>query len=125
MSKIKIIAILFLSFLISSCSGDIKKGNVSVKLMYEEKSNLVLGNISKNYIVSRYNKPTNIWKDRSGNDVYNYQLIVVKPYTSAYIPFVSIFSKPSSKINIYDVSLTFNKDEKMIENSFFIKEYEY
>lgn len=125
MNKIKIIIILFLSFFISSCTGDYRRGNEFTKLMYEEKSSLIAGNISKNYIISRYNNPNHKWKDRSGNDVYNYQHIVVKPFASSYIPLVSIFINPSAKINIYDVSLTFNKGGKMIQNSFFSNEREY
>ena len=81
MNKAKIILILFLSFFISSCSGAYKRGNELTKSMYEEKSNLTTSTISKSEIVSRYNNPSHRWKDRDGNEVYNYQYFAITLFT--------------------------------------------
>ena len=122
MTKIKIIFILLLLLPMSSCSGLYERGNRLTKLMYEEKPDLMANNFSKTDITSRYNNPNHRWKDRNGNEVYNYQYMAIKPFFHAYIPIVSLLFRPSQQINTYDISITFNKKGRIIDRSFSSKE---
>ncbi len=117
--------ILLMSLLTLSCCGAYKKGNELAKLMYEERSELQMNNLSKNDLVGRYNNPNHRWADRSGNEVYNYQYLEIEPFFYTYIPIISIFIRPSERIGTYDISITFDKNGKIVDSSFFGKEYKH
>lgn len=113
----------FISLLsILSCSE--KRGSEMSAVIYKDKSDIVANKISKSEVVERYKDPTYKWKDKSGNEVYNYQYVTEIPFEYSYIPIISVFIRPISKINRYDISLTFDKnDNRLIETSFSSEEF--
>ena len=100
-----------------SCSGE--RGNRMAVKMYTDQSNIAINQTSKNEITRNYQYPDFIWTDKSGNAVYNYQYTRVSPTFISYIPWISAVIINRVRVNNYDISLTFDKQEKLKDASFF------
>jgi hypothetical protein len=119
LNKLTLLILLLLA--ISSCAE--RRGGESATMIYKEKSDLVAGKIFKTEVVARYKNPTYEWKDKVGNEVYNYQYVTEVPFWYSYIPVISVFFRPISKINRYDNSLVFDKNGTLVQTSFFAEEF--
>ena len=104
-------------FVLLSWSGE--RGNRMAVKMYADQSNIAINQTSKNDITRNYQYPDFVWIDKSGNTVYNYQYTRVSPTFISYIPWISAVIINRVRTNNYDISLTFDKQEKLMDASFF------
>ena len=122
MNNKRILLIFLLLVTLSSCSGI--SGNSATVKIYENQSNFIINKTSKSSIGHTYQYPDFIWKDKNGNTVYNYQYAKASPTFISYIPLFSTFIN-RTRINRYDISLTFDQQDKLKDSSFFYETYTY
>jgi hypothetical protein len=111
-----------LCFTLASCAGE--RGNKMAEKMYNDQLTINVNQASKDKITVNYQYPDFIWKDKDGNTVYNYQYTKASPTILSYIPLISVLTN-RTRINNYDISLTFNKQEKLQDVSFFHETFVY
>lgn len=114
MNNCRFVSLLILGLGLMSCSG--KMGNELTAKMYAEEGNLIKSKTSVSDVRQSYQYPEFTWKDKRGNLVYNYYYAQADHGFISYIPYISIITN-RTKVQYYDITLTFDAKEKLIEKS--------